>query len=429
MSRFSNILATVGAVAMYAAPAWALTDADSDGYHVDDPVDANKDCDDAKADVHPGATDIQGNGVDEDCDGTDAVAAASAVTGGTTAAEREEAVSECRSDCGPTSPAWQRTAAEYDACGEAGGTWSDCTCKSDNEALAWNPGRKKFEAVGLAGERAARVKANVAIDNRVAAEEVTRANADDALRLQAELLGESVDAIAGWVDLERDERKGAEAALGVRIDTERTERTERDTTLTRAIGTEQVTGFEGLVSLVVGAAVQSGRTLTNKDGDVLNQLRGPGYGAFGLDGRIGGRPVPRLGIGVGATGLITFESSSFEEGETSMVSGLEVMPYGYADFRIADRWSLMPMLSPWSFHSTAAIAGSSQVAARRLGTYGLQFNGDFVKLDAHTAGNGFVRFVGAPELVEVSVDGVPDSKTGYFLGLEVGIGGGTRPMR
>jgi hypothetical protein len=41
--------------------------ADSDG----DGVDARRDCDDANPAVHPGATDVPGNGVDEDCSGQD----------------------------------------------------------------------------------------------------------------------------------------------------------------------------------------------------------------------------------------------------------------------------------------------------------------------------------------------------------------------
>ena len=48
--------------------AWTTQrDADGDGY------DATKDCDDASAARHPGARDVADNGVDEDCDGADAV--------------------------------------------------------------------------------------------------------------------------------------------------------------------------------------------------------------------------------------------------------------------------------------------------------------------------------------------------------------------
>ena len=48
--------------------AWTTQrDADGDGY------DATKDCDEADAARHPGAREIADNGVDEDCDGADAV--------------------------------------------------------------------------------------------------------------------------------------------------------------------------------------------------------------------------------------------------------------------------------------------------------------------------------------------------------------------
>jgi len=43
-------------------------DADADG----DGVPLRRDCDDQRADVHPGATDLPGDGVDEDCSGADA---------------------------------------------------------------------------------------------------------------------------------------------------------------------------------------------------------------------------------------------------------------------------------------------------------------------------------------------------------------------
>jgi hypothetical protein len=49
-----------------AAPERCARDADGDGYP------AGQDCDDGDARVHPGAHDLPGNGVDEDCDGMDA---------------------------------------------------------------------------------------------------------------------------------------------------------------------------------------------------------------------------------------------------------------------------------------------------------------------------------------------------------------------
>src|SRR5262249_29695826 len=43
-------------------------DADADG----DGVPLRRDCDDGRADVRPGAVDLPGDGVDEDCSGADA---------------------------------------------------------------------------------------------------------------------------------------------------------------------------------------------------------------------------------------------------------------------------------------------------------------------------------------------------------------------
>ncbi len=50
----------------------ACTDADNDGYCVDDPVPANVDCADDNPNRHPGRYDTCGDGIDQDCDGSDA---------------------------------------------------------------------------------------------------------------------------------------------------------------------------------------------------------------------------------------------------------------------------------------------------------------------------------------------------------------------
>lgn len=47
------------------APPKSLVDADGDGH------DSSTDCDDADAEVHPGATELPGDGVDQDCDGAE----------------------------------------------------------------------------------------------------------------------------------------------------------------------------------------------------------------------------------------------------------------------------------------------------------------------------------------------------------------------
>jgi len=54
-----------------------LTDGDGDGFSA---RFGGGDCDDTRADVHPGAEDIPGDGVDQNCEGGDAVAAAPAIT-------------------------------------------------------------------------------------------------------------------------------------------------------------------------------------------------------------------------------------------------------------------------------------------------------------------------------------------------------------
>jgi hypothetical protein len=51
---------------LYGVPDTGDVDADGDGYTV-----ADGDCDDSNADIHPGATETPGDGVDSNCDGND----------------------------------------------------------------------------------------------------------------------------------------------------------------------------------------------------------------------------------------------------------------------------------------------------------------------------------------------------------------------
>jgi hypothetical protein len=74
------LVVAVDAAGNVGAPAgrtWTVIgDADGDGFFT------NQDCDDGNAAIHPGATDIPGNGVDEDCSGADAAAGSGGTGGG-----------------------------------------------------------------------------------------------------------------------------------------------------------------------------------------------------------------------------------------------------------------------------------------------------------------------------------------------------------
>lgn len=68
-----------GLVDLVAAEAWlaslvpvpSCTDGDGDGYFAEPDCGAPVDCDDTAGAVHPGACDVKGDGIDQDCDGAD----------------------------------------------------------------------------------------------------------------------------------------------------------------------------------------------------------------------------------------------------------------------------------------------------------------------------------------------------------------------
>jgi choline-sulfatase len=70
------------------ATARRLTDHDGDGFSA---RFGGGDCDDTRADVYPGAEDIPGDGIDQDCEGGDAKPGAAAAEGATEAATKEPA--------------------------------------------------------------------------------------------------------------------------------------------------------------------------------------------------------------------------------------------------------------------------------------------------------------------------------------------------
>ena len=49
------------------------TDADFDGYYAESGCGTEVDCDDTDGDIHPGAAEIPGDNIDQDCDGSDSV--------------------------------------------------------------------------------------------------------------------------------------------------------------------------------------------------------------------------------------------------------------------------------------------------------------------------------------------------------------------
>jgi hypothetical protein len=67
LSKSSRIAVSIGT----GAPAPACVDSDVDGYGTNCAL--GLDCNDANANIHPGASEVCGNGVDEDCSGSDLV--------------------------------------------------------------------------------------------------------------------------------------------------------------------------------------------------------------------------------------------------------------------------------------------------------------------------------------------------------------------
>ena len=84
-----------------------LTDADGDGFGDDSPatdVTAGTDCNDADATILPGAIEIAGDGIDQDCDGSDTPAEESDTGGDTVGDSAKTGCSGCASGAGAVDP-------------------------------------------------------------------------------------------------------------------------------------------------------------------------------------------------------------------------------------------------------------------------------------------------------------------------------------
>ncbi|MEX2646313.1 MAG: putative metal-binding motif-containing protein, partial [Gaiellaceae bacterium] len=68
----ADVLTRLGALEEDSGPGGPTTDADSDGFL--GIADGGSDCNDADASVRPGAPEVVGDGIDQDCDGADAPA-------------------------------------------------------------------------------------------------------------------------------------------------------------------------------------------------------------------------------------------------------------------------------------------------------------------------------------------------------------------
>ena len=84
-----------------------MTDADGDGFGDDSPatdVTAGTDCNDADATILPGAIEIAGDGIDQDCDGSDTPAEESDTGGDTVGDSAKTGCSGCASGAGAVDP-------------------------------------------------------------------------------------------------------------------------------------------------------------------------------------------------------------------------------------------------------------------------------------------------------------------------------------
>ncbi|MCA9773425.1 MAG: DUF4215 domain-containing protein, partial [Myxococcales bacterium] len=105
----------------------SCTDADGDGYAIEGGACGLVDCDDANAAIHPGAAEIPGNGIDEDCDGEDLPAGAPDVDG----------------------DGFGDEAASLSSCDDPGGDYIEQGGDCDDAEPSVNPGATEVRADGV----------------------------------------------------------------------------------------------------------------------------------------------------------------------------------------------------------------------------------------------------------------------------------------